>query len=309
MNLSANTQLFYVKSTNSSTTAGRNAINIGGADPYFFGVEAVSFRGNAININNTANGGSIVGSWLHDSNNGITSANTTGINPNISDTIISGNVTAAIATSAGMTSSWQIQNSTLYGAENKLGIGVSLATGTTDMHIINTIIDGFATGVNHADVQSVGVDNYNNYFNNTADNTNWTKGGSDVAVSPAFADVTQITGSAASSATTVLTDATKNFTTAGVVAGRDYLYVTAMTGGSGVGIYDIITVGTTTLTSNLTLGTGSSITYQITRGQNFAPSYVLSNLAFPGIFPGGYTTGYRDIGAAQRRPGLPRGRK
>jgi hypothetical protein len=46
---------------------------------------------------------------------------------------------------------------------------------------------------------------------------------------------------------------------------------------------------------------GSAISYQLTTGHNFAIGTNLKAKGFPGAFPAGLTTGYLDIGAAQRQ--------
>lgn len=71
------------------------------------------------------------------------------------------------------------------------------------------------------------------------------------------------TGASTGVGNSVLTDATKGFSAAGVVAGRDLVYVVS---GSGVtaGIYRIATVGTTTLTLSTNPGSsGSAIVYRV----------------------------------------------
>jgi hypothetical protein len=83
------------------------------------------------------------------------------------------------------------------------------------------------------------------------------------------ANTIDITGNIISSGATtgagdkVLTDATKNFTTLGVVAGRDLVYIVSGTGVT-AGIYRIATVGTTTLTLTTNPGSsGSAISYRV----------------------------------------------
>jgi len=64
------------------------------------------------------------------------------------------------------------------------------------------------------------------------------------------------------SGTTTFTDAGQNFTAAGVVAG-DYLVVAA---GAAAGVYNIDTVGTTSLTTDIAGAVASNIAYEIVRG-------------------------------------------
>jgi hypothetical protein len=46
---------------------------------------------------------------------------------------------------------------------------------------------------------------------------------------------------------------------------------------------------------------GSAISYQLTTGHTFSIGANLKALGFPRVFPGGLTTGYKDIGAPQRQ--------
>lgn len=79
-----------------------------------------------------------------------------------------------------------VTNSTFYGAETPAGTAVDLGTGVASVRLINNIIYGFTTGVTHADSQANSFDEFNDYFNNTTDVTNWTKGSSDLALNPNF---------------------------------------------------------------------------------------------------------------------------
>lgn len=290
------------KFTNTSTTANRNAV-IPGSDSVFIGNEAISYRGNAINT--STNGSVIKNNYIHDSNIGIT-VGTAAVAVVIQGNLIINNVTSAINVTNTVVGGLGIFENTLFGTLAQRGTGLAVATGGRNIRLMNNSISGFTTGVNHADSQSIGFDDYNNYYNNGTDVTNWTKGANDRALNPSFGNVGEVTGSGATSASSTLTDGSKNFTTAGVVAGRDFLYVSSATGVT-VGIYPITSVGTTTLDTGLSLGTGSNIVYSITTGKNFAVGVNLKNKGFPGaISP--YTNGYQDIGAVQRKEGFPRGR-
>lgn len=302
-----NTQLFFIKATNTSTTASRNAINTSSStDVLNYGIEAVSYRGAGIFVN----GGSadIYNGYFHDSNIGISLANTTAP-AHIQGNIFAGNITNAIAFTGAQTAATFITNNTIVGWPTPRGTLISILTGGTDFRIFNNIIYGGAVGVAHPDTQTIGFDNWNAYNNNTADvSGGWTKGANTVTTAPGFARVLQMSGTGATSSASTLTDATVNFTTTGIVAGQDFLYVSAMTGGNGAGIYPITAVGTTTLTTGLALGSGTAISYQILYGRNFAIGPNYKNRANPGVFPGALTTSYQDIGAVQRKEGFPRGR-
>lgn len=71
------------------------------------------------------------------------------------------------------------------------------------------------------------------------------------------------TGATTGAGNSILTDATQDFTAAGVVGGRDLVYVVSGTGVT-AGIYRITTVGTTTLTLSTNPGSsGSVIVYRV----------------------------------------------
>lgn len=274
----SNQKFLWVKCTNSSTTANRTAITTG-TDNLFVSCEFISYRGRAMTVGSGTSNVTLRASWLHSSDAGFySSTNSTAIM--CSDTIISSCVTAAIQFAGAMTGRVGISACTLFGATNTTGIGVSLATGCTDIAIMNSIITGFVTGVSHADAaQVVGFDDYNCYNNNDTDVTNWTKGGNDVTTAPAFTSVGQVTGTAGAftAANDRLVDTSKNFTSLGVVAG-DHVYIVSGTGVT-AGIYAITSITTTTnpndtlvLTPAPGTNTTADKTYQITTGHNFLPT-------------------------------------
>lgn len=183
--LGANSKAVSCKFSNTSGTAGRAAL-VTGVDSFINQCEANSTAGIAISI--TANDNiTICGSYIHDSDIGISVSSATARLISISN-VLDTFVTAAYSLSTGITASTFIWGNTIYGAETPAGIGVSLATGTTDVRILNSIIYGFVTGVSHADSQTVGFDDYNDYYNNTTDVTNWTKGSNSIARNPQFGD-------------------------------------------------------------------------------------------------------------------------
>lgn len=257
----------YCKVKNSSTTAGRFAANISGGNGLYIACELISYLGTAV----SATGGTtnIVGCYIHDSDIGI---NVSGANSSIVSNIIVSCVTEAIIEQSAYN---LIYGNTLYGAENKLGIGIAqpYPRGLK----INNILYGFVSGYGGVDTQYCGVADYNSFFNNTsninASTTGAFFGANDVtATNPSFTSVAQVTGTTATSSGTTLTDSGKNFTTAGVIAGQDYLYIISGTGAT-AGIYGITAVGTTTLTTDNSLGAISANgTYQITTGRNFLPT-------------------------------------
>lgn len=263
--------------------------------------EIISLRGNAVNM---AGSFSVLsGCVIHDSNRGIAFSSSTAAYAE--DCVVYACVESAVA--GQMQSNHSLNNCIIFGEENNVGIGVNLHAGSQNFMIMNTIIAGFATGVNAVDWPMPYYDNNNNYYNNTADVSNWVKGPNSIALDPEFADVTQITGTGATTggSDNILTDATKDFTALGVVAGRDFVYLVSGTNTT-VGKYGITSVGTTTLTLDLdpsSSSTGSDIVYQITLARDFTPGANMSGVGTPGLLSPLDSVGYPDIGAVQRQPG------
>lgn len=290
---------------NNSTTTTRIALQTS-SDVVFDNIEAISYFGTALSLS-TSSGVRISNSYLHDSVNCISSAATTSVQTIINNLFI-GCITNAITYTAAQTSRTVISNNTIYGASNaaastKYGTGLNMVTGATDFWVTGNILNNLSAGITHADTQSVGYDSYNDYFGNTADVTNWTKGTTSIATSPAFS-LTSISGTTATTtAGNHLVQTGATFQTSGVTAGRDYLYIVSGTGPT-VGVYGIASVDSETqITTDVTLtanATGDKV-WQITVGRNLATSASLPG--FPGAFQGGYTTGYQTIGAVQKAAG------
>lgn len=257
-------------------------------DALAFNCEAICYRGNAFSIASSA--AKIVACYAHDSNVGVAWAGANSIF-NMMNTIIADNVSTAFLGSGASANNSVISNCTFFGAANKLGTGLSFLTGSTDYKLINCIIYGFTTGVTHADAQNVGFDDYNAYYNNTTDVTNWQKGVNTIALDPGFTDVTQITGTGATSSTNVLTGASGTpFSTC--EANVDFVYLVSGSGtGFTAGKYLITAVNAgganVTVSSNITSsGSGSSIVWQVTTGHDFTVGTNMRAAAFPGTFPG-----------------------
>jgi len=257
------------KVTNTSTAAARNAILLGGVSSVI-GCEAISYNGTAILF---AGQCGCFGSYIHDSAIG---ANLAGTLNTFVNNIVASCTTESVVSQSNTNF---IYGNTLYGSENKMGIGI--AQPYPNGVIVNNIMYGFVSGYGGSDTEYIGFADYNCFFNNTnniaAATTGAYLGTHDLTTTnPSFTSVAQVTGTTAMSSGTTLTDAGKNFTTAGVVAGRDYLYVISGTGQTN-GVYGITAVGTTTLTTDNTIGTNSTgdLTYQITTGRNFLPTGAL----------------------------------
>ena len=300
--LQSNSKFIWCKGVNASTTANRSALTTG-TDSSCISCEFISYRGRAVTLGVNVNS-LFRDCWVHSSDVGFFSSTSSGYHV-LNEVVVSGCVTAAIQFSGAVTARFGLADSALFGALNTKGIGVSLATGCTDIFITNTIISGFVTGVSHADVQSVGFDDFNCYHNNDTDVTNWTKGDNDVTTDPAFTNVGQVTGTAGAftAGNDRLIDTTKNFTSLGVVAG-DHIHIVSGTGVT-AGIYAISSITTDTnpndtliLTPAPGTNTTADKTYEIETGHDFMPTGAI-NVGNPGPFPGGFTTGVKKIGAFQ----------
>lgn len=287
-----NTQVLFTKVSNTGT--GANTGILLGASGYLFEVEASAIRGFAVSSSSFAST-VIENSYIHDSSTGFigSSGSSTIIN-----TIISGNYTNQVSiTSTGI---YAFMNVTLYGAQNQISTCLALSAGVTNVRVINSIYYGCATSASHGDTgQAIGISNYNDVFNSGAA-TNWPEGPQSVAVDPQFVGVAQITGTGGTSATTTLTVTGANLST--VTDNVDFVYISSATTAT-VGKY-LITAhddGADTLTLSPSPGTGSNIVWEVTTGHNFAIGTNLKALGSPGAFPAALTTGYIDIGAAQRQ--------
>lgn len=302
LTLGASNKLVQCKVTNSSSTAFRFAVTGSGTGGcILMGCEAICYRGSGINASSLTE---IWGCYIHDSNQGIAASSTSCF---AVDNIIANCITNAVSATSTLGSGGLFLNNTIYGAENKIGVGFLFATGVTNVRLLNNILYGLVTGVTHADTQTVGYDDYNNYFNNTNDVSaagQWQKGPHDTALNPGFTNVAQLTGATATTtAGNHLVQAGATFVASGVVAGRDFLYIKSGTGVT-VGIYGIASVDSATqITTDITLSADATAdkVWQIMVGQNFAVGSNMKAIAYPGTFPGGLTTGYQDAGAAQRQ--------
>lgn len=263
---------FNCKNTNSSTTGSRFAFQFNGSDCGIFNCEGISYRGRGISAL-----GFVYGNYVHNCDIGILLAGTSTVSSiirNISESNVSSALTLGAATALTT-----VTSNTFYGSENTTGTGISISTGGTDIKLINNIIYGFVSGVAHADTtQTIGFDDFNDYFNNDTDVSGWQKGVNDIAVNPSFVSVTQITGTAGTftAANDRLVDTSKDFSTLGVVGGRDAVYIISGTGVT-AGIYGVASLATTTnpndtLVLDLAPGTNTTTNkvYQLTVGHNFA---------------------------------------
>lgn len=274
-----NCRFLHVKGTNTSTTAARNVITTA-QDNLLTACEFVSYRGRAVNLGTNADC-TLDSCFLHSSDILINSGANSGT-VEIINCILESPVTAGFQSTAAITGRLMFRNCTIFGTSNTKGTGINLFTGTTDVTIRSSIISGWVSGVVHADVQTVGDDDYNDYHNNDTDVSNWQKGQNDIAVAPAFTNVGQVTGTAGQFvlANGRLLDTSKNFTSLGVVVG-DKVHLISGTGVT-AGIYGIIAISTDTNpndTLELDINPGTNTTadkvYEITTGHNYLPTGAL----------------------------------
>lgn len=282
----------FCKFINTSTTATRNAIALGGDNSLFF-CDAQSLAGIGVLASSGVN--SLFGCFIHDSTIGFSSS--TGSGQFISNSLFACNKTHAIQFAGSSTGILSVANCTLYGFSTPTGIGVDFDAATTDARIVNTIITGFVTGVNHASTQTTGVDDFNDYYNNTTNATNWTLGANSITTNPTFTNVAQLSGTTASTSGSVLTQSGGDFST--VTDNQDFVYIISGTGVT-VGMYPITSHTGTTITLATAPGTNATTdkAWRIITGRNFKPTVALQGA--PGTsFSGSGTTNSSQIGAVQ----------
>lgn len=291
-------KIFYTKVTNTNVTITPGSAISLGANGVLDNVEAVAWRGTAVDLASSA---SVTSSYIHDSNTGISAALTAqGIE--ITDTVFRNNYANSIISTTAIVGRVEIKNNTFVGV-NQVGTGISFSSASAGgAHIKNNIFYRLATGISRAGTANSGLDSNNNWFGNTADVTVWVKGTPNYAFNPNFG-VSEVSNTGAGISGTTFTDSSKNFTALGVVAGRDFFrHISgSCTAGGSCGITAITAVGTTTLTLAAAPGDGSAEAYIIGVGANFAIGPNLRERGNPGIFPGGYSQGYLSIGAVQPR--------
>lgn len=264
--------IYKCKSINSSTTAARNGITTNTGTAAFSRVlfcEAVSQNGSALSFL-TGRSCLAYGCYLHDSNVGLLCSATGGciiLEFNVIESNKSGAVQITGATPVlGM----YFTNNTFYGSEAKVGIGIDMSAVAYGATFMNNIIYGFVTGINQTTAQEkINIGFYNDFNNNTTDATNYTVDDTSVATAPSFVGVTQLTGSTATTAASVLTQSGGDFST--VEDNVDFLRVTSGTGVT-TGIYLITSHTSTTLTVNNALGTssGGDVVWTVPTGHNLA---------------------------------------
>ncbi len=263
------------KFVNTSTTA--NRVAHAGSTAYIMACEAVSYRGYAFS---SAAAMTYHGCRAHDSVIGMRNTSASSSIITLIENTFENNSTAGLQLSGGLSGILLANGNVFYGAENKLGVGIDIATGATNQVILNNIFYGLTTGIQHADSQTQALVDYNTFFNNTNDVSSTAqvqKGPHNIAVNPSFINATQVTGATATTtAGNHLVQAGATFITSGVVAG-DYVYVVSGTGVT-AGTYMIQSVDSETqITTDIAItanATGDKV-FQIAVGHNLATTGAL----------------------------------
>lgn len=280
---------------NTSTTASRQAVNP--QETIDVGCEYISYRGYGTNAASGPGVVAYIGCYFHDSDV-LVRAPSTDINVTLIDCLLVGAVTSAINSTAGVTLETVISGCTVFGALNTRGLGI-VVSGSVNTSITNTIVSGCTTGITGSGGWAQ-YGNWNDFYNNDTNTSNWNLGPNDSTANPQFTNVGQLTGATATTSGSVLTQAGGDFST--VTDNVDFLYLVSGTGVT-AGKYLITAHGATTVTLDIAPGTDATANkvWEITTGNNFQIGTNLKALGFPGAFTGSSTTGYLDMGAAQRQ--------
>lgn len=290
----ANSSFVNCKFLNTSTTVARSGYSQA-STTLTVNCEMQSYRGYATSGSSSC---TIRACYIHDSDVGVRRTNSDTSYFSLLQCLVVCNITAAVQFTAAATGAISVQGNTLYGLEDKMGIGIDYA-GVGNTFTENNIIYGFVTGVNRTSVNLQDYDNYNVYFDNTTNATNFAMGRNDITTNPTFTTVAELTGSTATTSGSVLTQ-TGAFS--GITVGQDYLYIASGTGIT-AGYYGITAFDANTVTLDIAPGTSAVAdkVWKITTGRNWAVGTNDKATGFPGAFNGSSTTGYLDIGAVQRQ--------
>jgi hypothetical protein len=294
---------WWVKMVNTSTTADRFGLNFVGASTHsqFYFCEFICYRGRAVNIGTTNDAVHFFGCIMRDSNVGVLHSGGSSHQSIYINCLIYGNVTYGMDITGKTGATISILNCTFHGSQNKLGTGINIQTGVAFARVMNCIFSGLAVGIAQADATSLGsIDMSNNFYNNTSDVTNWSKGHLTYALNPNFTSASTLSGATATTSGSVLTQSGADFSS--VTDGVDFVYISAGTGVT-AGKYKITAHTTTTLTLDIAPGTNATAdkVWQINIGNNYGIGPNLKAKGLPSNFPLDLTTSYLDIGAVQRK--------
>jgi hypothetical protein len=199
-----------------------------------------------------------------------------------------------------------VVGNTIYGGTTKQSNGIYIPAGGYGWGslIKNNIISGCTTGLVCSDASaSRGIwENYNCFYDNTTNvSAVHTMGANSITTNPSFANVTEISGSTATTSGSVLTQSGGDFSS--VTDNVDYIHIISGTGIT-AGYYLITSHTSTTVTLSTAPGTNATANkvWRIQTGHNYSVGTNMANAGNPGAFPGGFSSGYTDIGAVQRAP-------
>lgn len=283
-----------IKVLNSSTTADRAAF-VCGTDGIAFNVEAVCQLGRAFNLTNSDH--RHIGCYAHNSKIGF-------YNQAARNSIHHCLAQACSLYGMGSTTTcFTAQNCSFYGFATPRGssIGVNIAASIDNTYVFNSIISGWVTGISGTTSQRFSNRGaYNNFYNNTTTASLYSIDVTDISLNPSFTDVTELTGSTATTSGSVLTQSGGDFSS--VTDNVDYVYIVSGTGIT-AGMYLITSHTSTTITLNNAPGTNATAdkVWVINIGKNLGVGTNMKAVAFPGVFPGSSSTSYLDIGAVQRQ--------
>ena len=311
LSINTSSKVFNCKMVNTSTTADRNAAQMG-TETTCVNCEFISYRGRGFT---NGNGSSffIDGCYIHDSNVGIQLGSTNNYQAFITGCVVADNVTGAVRDPANNATQMWLNRNTFYGAENQKGIGFDVGVSVNDIMFTNNIVYGFGyaastTQAFASTTNSTGgiLMRNNNYYNNSSTFVNFSTGTDDTFLDPQFTGVQQITGTGATSTTNQLYLPGANLSN--VAVNQDFF---TLISGTGTGLvnntkYLITAVNDSTdlisVSSNITSsGNGSAITWHITTGHNFQIGTNLKGLAEPGYMASGTFSSYIDVGGLQRQ--------
>jgi len=278
-----------VLAINTSTTADRPAFT-GGAGSTMVGCEGISYRGRAFSIGAST---CYFGCVARDSDVGFYSAGGSLSNVVLSHCILESFVTAAFKLNAAISvGQIDILNCTFYGREDTaFGVppsGLVLPVACGAVRLISNIFYGFGLAINvtSGDNEPGVYSDYNNFYNDIGNGTgtNILAGPNDKTVNPSFTSISSVTGTAGAfvAGNGRLVDTSKNFSSLGVVGGRDYVNIvfgSGVTLGTNNGVYGITSISTTTNPNDtliLDINPGTNTTpdkqYIITVGHNLLPT-------------------------------------
>ncbi len=203
-----------------------------------------------------------------------------------------------------VTANLLIANNTIIGRRaSKLLTGINLTGSAADRSaVFNNIIVGFVT----AFTVSSATSNDNMVMNNilydcTNRSSNSTIDGTNITLDPGLPAEVEIAGTTATSSTTTLTDATKNFNT--VIDQHTWLHVLSGTSAT-AGVYRILSHTATTITVDRSIGNSvaGNLTYFIPLNRDFSAGSAIKDLALPSTYLGTENDSYIDVGGPQLPP-------